>query len=246
MQRNLRLTVAYDGTAYHGWQVQPTCPTVQGELERCLRQLTQQPCRVRGAGRTDAGVHARGQLANVCCETALACDTLLRGLNALLPADIVVRAVDDVPLSFDSRRDNRGKHYRYSVYNGRWPIGSMQRQALQQRAALDLPAMAAAGWQLVGTHDFSAFRAADCDRENTVRTIFRCSIRRQDELVAIDVEGTAFLKQMVRIIAGTLIEVGLGRRAPATIDQLLHCGDRTRAGFTAPAHGLCLVEVFGT
>ncbi|MBK8482011.1 MAG: tRNA pseudouridine(38-40) synthase TruA [Proteobacteria bacterium] len=242
--RNIRLTIAYDGSAYHGWQYQPRQPTVQGAIEACLQQLTQQPCRVRAAGRTDAGVHALGQLASFTSETALSCAALRRGLNALLAPDIVIRGVEDVDLTFDARRDNLGKHYRYAIHNARRLEAPLTGHAWHLRHELDATAMARAAWSLVGHHDFSAFRAADCDRLDTHRTISRASIARGDgpELL-LDIEGTAFLKNMVRIIAGTLVEVGCGRMPPARIGELLHQGDRRRAGPTAPAHGLTLVKV---
>jgi tRNA pseudouridine38-40 synthase len=260
MQRNFRFRLAYDGTAFSGWQIQPNAPTVQGALERALAELTQQPCRVRGAGRTDAGVHAEGQLANVICSTRLSCDRLLSGLNALTPDDIRVLGVEEVSLDFDARRDVSGKHYRYVICNAAHLPPLLRWRAYHVRRELDLAAMARAARQLVGTHDFSAFRAADCERETTHRTLYRCTVgktlgetiargrgsggRSAGAQLMIDVEGTAFLKNMVRIIAGTLIDVGLGRLDVGVIGRLLGSGDRRCAGPTAPARGLTLVEVF--
>lgn len=236
--------MAYDGTAYSGWQLQPNVPTVQGTIERVIGQITQRPARLRPAGRTDAGVHAEGQVASFFTESPLSCRRLLHGLNALLPPDIVIHALDEVSPAFDARRDNAGKHYRYTIYNGRLRPPQLIHRAHQVHRPLCLPAMARAARALVGTRDFSAFRAADCERETTVRTIYRCTIARDGPIVAIDVEGTAFLKNMVRIIAGTLLDIGCGRLEPTVIGRLLADGDRTQAGMTAPAHGLCLVRVF--
>lgn len=242
--RNIRLTLAYDGAAYHGWQRQPGQPTVQGAIEACLQQLTQQPCRLRGASRTDAGVHALGQVASFRSETTLSCAALARGLNALLPPDIVVRHAEDVDLTFDPRRDCAGKHYRYALHNARTLQAPLTGHAWQLRGPLDVGAMAEAAWSLVGEHDFAAFRAADCDRLDTRRTIYRASVARGvGPALLLDLEGTAFLKNMVRIITGTLVEVGRGRMRPAIIGELLAHGDRRRAGPTAPPYGLVLVQV---
>lgn len=242
--RNIRLTIAYDGTAYSGWQIQPTARTVQGAIERRLQQMTGSPCRLRAAGRTDAGVHARGQIANFRTESEISLRGFHRGLNALLPDDIAILDVVDVPPDFDSRRNNRGKHYRYRVWNQRSPAPRWRATTWHLHRPLELQPMAAAARLLVGTHDFSAFRAASCERETTVRTLFRVTVAADPPLVTIDVEGTAFLKNMVRIIAGTLVEVGRGRRDPASIADLLREGRRPAAGVTAPAHGLTLVRVF--
>jgi len=242
--RNIRLTVAYDGTSYCGWQIQPNVPTVQGAIEAALLQILQKPHRLRSAGRTDAGVHAIGQVANFTTDCPLQLRQLQGGLNALTPDDITITQVVDVALDFDIRRQNHGKHYRYTIANS-WELPPpLLRTAFHVRRPLDLAAMASAAWQLVGTHDFAAFRAADCDRESTRRTLFRCTVSTQASLVTIDVEGTAFLKQMVRVIAGTLVEIGQGRFAPTIMSRLLASGDRSEAGGTAPAHGLCLVQVF--
>jgi len=242
--RNIRLTIAYDGTAYHGWQLQPVQPTVQGAIEARLLQLTQRPCRLRGAGRTDAGVHALGQVANFKTDSALPCAALLRGLNGLLPPDIVVRSAEDVAPDFDARRDSAGKHYRYTIHNARALQAPLSGHAWHLRGRLDATAMAVAAWSLVGQHDFAAFRAADCDRLDTRRTLHRASVSSvEGPGLLLDIEGTAFLKNMVRIIAGTLVEIGRGRMSPAIIAELLRDGDRRRAGPTAPAHGLALVKV---
>lgn len=241
--RNLRLIVAYEGTRYAGWQIQPNAPTVQGAIETVLHQITQAPCRLRAAGRTDAGVHALGQVANFHTMTTISCEQLQRGLNGLLPSDVRIVSVDEVSLEFDARRDNAGKHYRYRIWNERIGAPHYRETTYHIRSRLDLATMVRAAQCFVGTHDFAAFRAADCERETTVRTLFRCSVSRHESLVAIDVEGTAFLKQMVRIIVGTLIEIALGRFPEERVVQLLHRGDRTHAGKTAPAQGLCLVAV---
>ncbi len=242
--RNIRLIIAYQGTRYSGWQIQPNAPTVQGALERRLEEMTGHFCRVRAAGRTDAGVHALGQVANFNTTSSVPLRGFLRGLNTLLPDDIGVLAVEEVAPDFDSRRNNHGKHYRYSLWNQRPPSPREVPYYMHIHKPLDLRAMAEAGRLLVGTHDFAAFRAANCERETTVRTIFRCTICHEAPLVHIDVMGSAFLKNMVRIITGTLLEVGRGKHAPSQISALLEEGDRTKAGMTVPPQGLCMMRVF--
>ena len=243
--RCFALTVAYDGRRYAGWQVQPNQATIQGEVERVLAQLIQQPIRVRAAGRTDAGVHAEGQLVSFRAQTRLDQAELHSGLNALLPDDICVTAVYPAVDGFDARRHNQGKHYRYRIHNDRSLPLAWRGKAHLVRQGLDPNTMARAAEQLVGRHDFAAFRAADCDRQTTVRTLFRCSISQYGKRLQIDVEGEGFLKNMVRIIAGTLIDVGRGRLDLAAFGELLG-GSRRRieAGMTAPAAGLTLVRVF--
>jgi tRNA pseudouridine38-40 synthase len=243
-ERNLKLVVSYLGAAYAGWQIQPRSPTVQGVLEAQISRMTGALSRVRGAGRTDAGVHALGQLANFRTASTVTARAFHRGLNALLPPDVAVLSVEEVPLEFDSRRAARGKHYRYTLWNDRNASPAMAATSLHIYRPLDVAAMALAARALVGTHDFAGFRASSCERETTVRTLHRCTVAKDGPVVAVDVEGTAFLRNMVRIIAGTLLEVGQGRRDPAGMVETLRSLDRKRAGVTAPAHGLCLVRVF--
>jgi len=242
--RNIRLTIAYQGAAYSGWQIQPSTPTVQGAIEERLRQMTGAHCRLRAAGRTDAGVHARGQVANFRTESSISLRAFHRGLNALLPHDIAILAVEEVPEEFDSRRHNQGKHYRYLIWNERTPSPRHVSNTWHLHRPLALEPMAAAARLLVGSHDFSAFRSASCDAETTLRTLFRCTVGAEPPLVQIDVEGTAFLKNMVRIIAGTLVEVGREQRDPGSLTELLRCGQRPLAGVTAPPQGLTLMRVF--
>lgn len=242
----LRLVVEYEGTRFLGWQLQPGGPTVQGELERALGVVLREPVRVRGAGRTDAGVHAGGQVAAVRLSQAPPeLGRLLRSVNALLPEDVAVRDVSVVDDAFDPRRHARSRVYEYRIVNAPAPSAFWRRWAWHVPRTLDASAMDAAACLLVGEQDFAAFRGADAKEtpRTTVRRVLESRVRRESLLVVYRVEATGFLKHMVRNIVGTLIEVGLGERPPQTMAGILAGRDRTCAGATAPAQGLTLVEV---
>lgn len=241
--RNLRLLVEYDGTDFHGWQQQPGLRTVQGSLEEAVRTMTGETVSIRGAGRTDAGVHADGQVATFALEARIPEAGLLRGLNSFLPPDIAILDVREAPEGFDARFSARGKVYRYTVWAHfvRSPLRAQR--AWHVRQPLDLEAIRAAAAALVGEHDFRAFRASDCERRTTRRIVRRIDVDRQGAVLTIDVEATAFLKNMVRILAGTLIDVGRGRIEPAAVARMLQTGDRAAGGMTAPAQGLTLLRV---
>jgi len=243
--RNIKLTVEYDGTGLAGWQRQDNGPTVQEHLETALAEMTRTAVAVIGASRTDAGVHATGAVCNFHTEADIPLHGFRRGLNALLPPAIAVVSADEVPDDFHARFSARGKHYRYTVL-ARPDRSPLQRDRAWYRSRpIDEAAMRAAAAHLVGEHDFEAFRAAGCSAAHAVRRIARIDVARQGpDRVEIDVLGNAFLRNMVRIVAGTLVEVGEGRRQAAEIPEILASRDRERAGQTAPAHGLCLVEVF--
>lgn len=241
--RNIRLTLEYDGTAYAGWQVQDNAPTVQGVLEEALGRLLKEPLRVIASGRTDAGVHALGQVANFRTGARVPLKGFVHGLNALLPRDVAVRVAADVPAEFDSRRSAVDKTYRYFLYRSPTPSAFGRRTSWQLPRPLDLAAMRAGASKLVGIRDFSAFRSAGCDAPHAVREIHELTLVERGEYLEVAVRGNAFLRNMVRIIVGTLVEVGGGRRAPESVAELLSEGDRTRAGATAPPQGLFLAEV---
>jgi tRNA pseudouridine38-40 synthase len=240
----LKLTLEYDGTDFVGWQVQPNGRSVQAELERALTELLGEPVAVQGAGRTDAGVHALGQVATFRTERALPLQAYHKGLNGLLPQDLAVVLAEPVSDDFDARRWAFGKRYRYLVANGPARSPLRRRTHWQIFQPLDVPAMVAAARSLVGRHDFSAFRAANCAAAHAVREL------RELEIVGegggelrLELEGTAFLKHMVRNIVGTLVEVGRGKQSAGWVGQVLASRDRTRAGMTAPPQGLTLVAV---
>jgi tRNA pseudouridine38-40 synthase len=244
--RTLKLTLQYDGTRYVGWQRQAEGTSIQGLLEAALQPLAGAPVTVHGAGRTDAGVHALGQVASVTMATTLDGGTIVRALNAVLPPDVRVTSVEDAPADFHARFSATGKVYEYRIVNA--PIVSpfIQRYAWHVIPPLDVGAMRQGSAALVGRHDFASFHAAGSSTHTSVRTLRRLDWvagNGSDTPTVMRVEGDGFLRHMVRTIAGTLAEVGLGRRPPDATASILAARDRTLAGPTAPAHGLFLVRV---
>lgn len=241
----VKLVLEYDGTRYVGWQVQPNGPSVQAEVERALETLHKAPRRVTAAGRTDAGVHALGQVASFFEREPLPLSAYLQGMNALLPPDVAVRAASLEPDGFDARRSASGKRYRYRIENGPVRAPLSHRAAWQVFRPLDAAAMRAASVHLLGRHDFACFQAADCACAHAVREVTCCEVTGEvGGRIDLVLEATAFVKHMVRNIAGTLCEVGLGKRAPESLRALLLTRDRSLAGPTAPPQGLTLEEVY--
>ncbi|AKQ64859.1 tRNA pseudouridine synthase A [Myxococcus hansupus] len=241
----LKLTLEYDGTRFVGWQAQPQGPSIQSVLESALERLLGERVPVESAGRTDAGVHAEGQVACFDSPRELPMKAYTMGLNGILPPDVAVVAAVEVPESFDPRRWSRGKRYRYRVSNRRTRSPLRRTTHWEIFAPLDVEAMRRAAVHLVGRHDYSAFRAADCQAKHAVREIRSLTVEgTSGDAVSIVVEGTAFLKHMVRNLAGTLVEVGKGRRPEAWVAEVLASKERKRAGPTAPPQGLVLEEVF--
>lgn len=239
----LRMLLEYDGGEFFGWQIQPDRPTIQDALERALKTILREPVRVEAAGRTDAGVHARGQVAAFTTETILGRAPLQRSLNALVGPSIVVRDLELAPPEFDPRRDAVAREYQYRIRNRPWSSPFSRRTAWHVHQSLDVSAMAEAAEILEGEHDFRSFQAADCDAENPVRRVYRSDWTVDGEDLVYEIQATAFLRHMVRNVVGTLVEVGRGERSVADFQELLAACDRTLAGPTAPAHGLCLVRV---
>jgi tRNA pseudouridine38-40 synthase len=241
--RNIKLTLSYDGGDFHGWQVQPGLRTVQETLESALTALTGERIRVNASGRTDTGVHAIGQVVNFHSETKIPADALVRALNAHLPADVVLREAADVPESFDANRDARRKLYRYIIHDGVVPDLFMRRYCHHTRYRLDAAAMGRAAACLRGQHDFRSFETEWPNRVSSVRTITHLAVNRMGDWIWLDVEADGFLYNMVRAIAGTLINVGRGFWPEAHVAEILNAQDRTQAGPTAPALGLFLMRV---
>lgn len=242
-RRNIRITVEYDGTSYFGWQLQKDQPTVQGELQRAVEEISGKKTLVVGAGRTDAGVHAEGQVANFHTTSPVPARKWPEALNAHLPEDVAVVAAEDVPLDFHAQFAATSKVYRYRVLNrpSRSPLERLRTHLV--RTALDVPAMQAAAAALVGTHDFRAFGSEMSKKEQTVRTIFAFDVRSNGPFADFVVHGDGFLYNQVRSMVGTLIPVGLGSRTPESLKEVLESKDRARAGANVPAKGLTLVEV---
>jgi tRNA pseudouridine38-40 synthase len=241
------LVLEYDGREFEGWQIQAgerASRTVQGVLLEAAHSITGDEPRVRGAGRTDAGVHAEGQVASLQVTTALSSEAFMRALNARLPADLAVRQIAEVAKGWDALREARRKHYRYQVWNGRERSPLRAARWVWIRESLSVEAMREAGQAFLGRHDFSSMQGAGSSVRTTVRTIQALRVAGQagDEIV-FDVEGEGFLRHMVRNLVGTLLEIGRGRWEPAHAATILASLDRGRAGPTAPAHGLILVSV---
>ena len=242
--RAIKLTLSYDGTAFKGWQVQPNGRSVEEVIERAIAKLYGSPVRITGAGRTDAGVHARGQVASFSVERELPLKAWTAGLNALLPDDVACVRAEVAPEGFDARRSARGKRYIYSILQTAVRSPLRHGRMWEIRRPLDVAAMREALKPLLGRHDFSAFRAADCPAKTTVREMRRLEIAQDGARLDVILEATAFLKHMVRNIVGTLVEVAHAKREAASMAALLGGRDRKQAGPTAPPHGLILDEVF--
>ena len=239
-----KITVSYDGTDYVGWQRQPAGASIQGLLEDALREFDDRDVAVAGAGRTDAGVHALGQVASFSLERTIDPETLVRALNHKLPPDVRVRSARAMPPHFHARFDARRKTYRYRIWQGGVLSPFQRHYAWHLPGALDVAAMRAAARRVEGTHDFSAFQGQGSDTSTTTRTVYQSTIHHpQSAIVIFEISGDGFLRHMVRAIAGTLVEIGRGRRDAAWMSDVIASRDRTQAGQTAPAQGLFLVSV---
>jgi tRNA pseudouridine38-40 synthase len=245
--RFFKATIAYDGSDYSGWQIQADRPSVQQTLEAAMQRITGEPTRVVASGRTDAGVHALGQVVSFATSSRLSADELCRALNAHTPRDISVRDLSEVPEGFHAIRDTKSKRYRYVIDDHRLPDVFQRRYAWQVPQRLDVEAMARAACAIRGTHDFSSFEASGSERASSVRTVTDVQVTRgsgplQDNIL-IEIEADGFLYNMVRNIVGTLVEVGRGARAENWVAEVLAAKDRKAAGPTAPSQGLFLVSV---
>ena len=242
--RNLRLDICYDGTRYRGWQRLPgKDDTIQGKLETALSRILEEPIEISGSGRTDAGVHARGQVANFHCESTMPSQEILENLRKYLPEDIGIYSCKEVSPRFHARLNAKEKTYLYRIWNSQQPCVFERRFVSVMPEQLDIAAMEQAAQQLLGEHDFSAFCGNAKMKKSTVRFIRSLTIRRRDEEIHITVTGNGFLHNMVRILVGTLVEVGRGERLADSIPDLFG-GKRVEAGFLAPPQGLCLQEVY--
>ena len=242
--RNLRLDICYDGTRFKGWQrLSGTDSTIQGKIETALSRILEEPIEISGSGRTDAGVHARGQVASFHCESNMSSEEILSNLRRYLPEDIGIYSCKEVSRRFHARLNAKEKTYLYRIWNSEAPCVFERKFTAQFPEKLDLEAMRQAAVQLCGEHDFSAFCGNPKFKKSTVRFVRSIDMQRCGHEIRIEVTGNGFLHSMVRIIVGTLIEVGRGERCVDTIPMLF--GEkRAEAGFLAPAQGLCLQEVY--
>jgi len=241
MQRNIRLTLEYDGTNFKGWQVQPGERTVQGELETGLQRLFGLPLRTIAAGRTDSGVHALGQVANFMTASHLAVGRIQAALNALLPDDIVIRETGEVPLDFHARFDAKRREYLYRIGYRQRAVG--RGYAWWIRNPLDLEAMQEAAASLLGHHDFTSFCVAASERDNRECHLFECVWQQREDELHLRIEANRFLRSMVRGIVGTLVDIGRGARSADDMSWILEARDRGSAGPSAPPQGLFLMRV---
>jgi tRNA pseudouridine38-40 synthase len=250
--RNICLTITYDGTDFHGWQRQPQAPTIQEELETRIVKITGAAVSLSASGRTDAGVHATGQVANFRTECPIPCASLLKALNDILPASIRVRKAEEVPATFHARYSAKAKTYRYRILQAAICPPFLARYVFHDPYPLDVRRMAQAARLLAGEHDFTSFAGSDPARkrngpqeDSNVRQIFhsRVTVRKELRMIVYEIRGSGFLRHMVRNIVGTLLEVGSGKLAPGDIPAILEVRDRSKAGATAPASGLWLVKV---
>ena len=241
---NFKITIEYDGSAYHGWQRQASDRTIQGEIEDALKTMTGNSVSVTGSGRTDAGVHALNQAANFRCATSLTPEAFLKGLNSLLPEDIVITSCKMVSEKFHARYDVKSKVYHYRILNRLLPAAISRHYAWHIRKELDLSAMKEALSYIIGSHDFKAFEGSGSPRASTVRCITNADLVKPDnDYLVLKIEGDGFLKFMIRNIVGTLVDVGFNKITPQDFKQIIITKDRNLAGITAPAHGLFLMEV---
>lgn len=242
-RRNIKLVLGFDGTAYHGWQIQRRHRTIQGELRKAIRRITGEQTNPLGSGRTDAGTHARSFVASfeTCCT--IPARNLVRALNSKLPPDIRILSARDVPLDFHARLSARSKVYRYQIYRGAVIPPHLAREHFHYPYAIEVGIMMRGARLFEGAHDFASFAAKGGKRESTVRHIFRCRLQSAGRRLTLTVEGNGFLHHMVRNMAGTLLELGRGLMTWDEFQALFEKRDRTQAGFTAPARGLTLLRV---
>ena len=242
--RTIKLLIEYDGTNYQGWQVQPRGPTIQGTLEEKLRLLTGEPIQLIGSGRTDSGVHALGQVAHFKTQSQMDVHSIQRALNSLLPHDIVIQKIEEVEEGFHARRHSKSKLYEYRILNRNLCSAFHRGYVWHIPQKLNLKEMKEAAQYLIGEHDFSSFRSVGTPTRTAVRKVIRAEWKRDREgFLCFKIEATGFLKQMVRAMVGTLVEVGRGRIRAAEFQEILDSKDRRKAGPTAPAQGLFLKEV---
>ncbi len=241
--RNIKLTIEYDGKCYNGWQKQPDKLNIQGEIEKAIYNITQEEVDLIGSGRTDAGVHALGQVANFKTNSALPIEKLALAINSQLKSSIIIKKAEEVDERFHSRYTAKQKTYRYIINNSKTGTAIYRNLEYCFPVKLNVEKMVEAAKYFEGEHDFKAFKSSGTSGKNSVRTIYKAEVRQDGERIIIELTGNGFLYNMVRIISGTLLDVGLGKIEPNEIPDIIEKKDRTKAGKTLPAHGLYLVKV---
>jgi tRNA pseudouridine38-40 synthase len=244
VERNIKLIIEYDGTNYNGWQSQMNGTAIQDIVEGALFQLTGEKVKLTGSGRTDSGVHAYGQVANFFSTSSIPAEKFSFALNTILPKDIIIKKSLEVGSEFHARFSAKGKKYRYLIYNSTHPSALLRNRTFHVFYNLNIAAMKEASSHFIGTYNFEGFMAKGSQVKNTVRTIRETSLVKRDEIIQIEITGDGFLYNMVRIIVGTLIDVGIGRIKTQDISNIIRSCDRKLAGRTAPPQGLYLVEVY--
>lgn len=244
MVRNIKIIISYDGTDYYGWQKQNGMPTIQEEIEKALKKITSEDIEINGSGRTDRGVHALGQCASFTTESRVPADKFKLALNSNLPSYIRILESDEQPLDFHARFNAKGKTYLYQIYNRRINSPFYSRYAYHIPYELDIKRIEKASKLLIGEHDFHAFMASGSQIKNTVRSIYEINFNKNNDLLAFEITGSGFLYNMVRIIAGTFIDIGSGKRNPKCITAAISSGNREVLGHTARPEGLFLKEVY--
>lgn len=242
--RNIKLTLQYDGSAFHGWQFQPNCITVEEELKKAVKHILGEEPKLHSCSRTDTGVHANMFCCNFLTENTRDCEKLMLGLNAVLPETVSVIGCCEVPLGFHSRYDCKGKEYIYKIWNSKQRNPFFNNRALHYPWSIDAEMLNNQAKAFIGTFDFSAFCASGATVKTTVRTVFDCSVKREGDLVTFSVKGDGFLYNMVRIMVGTLLDINEGKIEQNTIKAIIESGERSNAGVTAKPQGLYLNRVY--
>ena len=241
---NIKLNLQYDGTEYHGWQIQKNAPTVQETVTRALEKITGETVTLIGCGRTDAGVHAENYVCNFHTGANIPPDKYPYALNSVLPNDIVCFGAAQIGGDFHANKSAKSKRYVYRILNREFPDAVMRRYAWHYRYPLDVGKMREAAKAFLGEHDFIGFASSGFSVKTTVRTIYSLDVTRDGDMITVDIHGNGFLYNMVRIITGTLVSVGGGKINPADMADIIASRDRERAGINSPAEGLCLKEVY--
>ena len=242
--RNIKLTIEYDGKKFNGWQKQPDKPNIQGEIENAIEAITGEKVDLTASGRTDAGVHSLGQVANFKTNSNIEIEKIPIALNSQLKKSIVIQEAEEVDERFHARYSCKGKKYRYVINNSKQGSAIYRDLEYHMPVKLDVEKMKEAIKYFIGEHDFKAFKSSGTSSKSSVREIYKAEIKEDEERIIIELTGNGFLYNMVRIISGTLVDVGLGRIKPEEIKDIIESKDRTKAGKTLPAHGLYLVEVY--